>query len=60
MSSGRVTLNPMLDYVLAADDELILCRLEFKCFTEFSTLFPLFLLKCCAHEQRQGHAEPHA
>jgi hypothetical protein len=26
MSSGRVTLNPMLDYVLAADDELILCR----------------------------------
>ncbi|WIA42759.1 hypothetical protein OEZ86_008702 [Tetradesmus obliquus] len=26
MASGRVTLNPMLDYVLAADDELILCR----------------------------------
>jgi hypothetical protein len=26
MSSASATLNPTLDYVLAADDELILCR----------------------------------
>ncbi|KAF6262463.1 hypothetical protein COO60DRAFT_628176 [Scenedesmus sp. NREL 46B-D3] len=26
MSSGRVTLNPELEYALAADDELVLCR----------------------------------
>uniref|UniRef100_A0A383W1D6 Uncharacterized protein n=1 Tax=Tetradesmus obliquus TaxID=3088 RepID=A0A383W1D6_TETOB len=59
MASGRVTLNPMLDYVLAADDELILCRPtaiptgEFSHLPELLTISELELLGQQLLQQQQ-------